>query len=104
MGVASAWVAPYKMPYRNYHGAILRTKVASAFTAALLLISAVGEAVFMLLHRGAEGLVWGDEWIWLGGCLLCGLLSLLMFYFLHALHFDILPGRLDTTTMRRRSK
>lgn len=104
MGVFSLLGAPYRMPFRNYYAAVLRTKVASAFTAELLGVSAVGEAVFMILHRNQANLVWLNEWIWLGGCLLCAVAGFVMFFFLHELHFDILPGEIDTSELKRRFK
>lgn len=104
MGVFSLLGAPYRMPFRNYYAAVLRTKVASAFTAGLLGVSAVGEAVFMILHRNQANLVWLNEWIWLGGCLLCAVAGFVMFFFLHELHFDILPGEIDTSELKRRFK
>ena len=104
MGVFSLLGAPYRMPFRNYYAAVLRTKVASAFTAGLLGVSAVGEAVFMILHRNQANLVWLNEWIWLDGCLLCAVAGFVMFFFLHELHFDILPGEIDTSELKRRFK
>lgn len=104
MGVASLWTAPYLMPFRNYYASILRTKVASAATAGLLAVSGVGEAVFMLRHRGQDTILWADEWIWLCGCLVCAAVSFAIFYALHTLHFDILPGEIDTTSRKKRLK
>lgn len=104
MGVASLWTAPERMPFRNYYAGVLRTKVASGVTAGLLAASGAGEAVFMLLHRGQSAIHWADEWIWLGGCLFCAAASFAIFYVLHTLHFDILPGEIDTATRRQRLK
>lgn len=104
MGAVSLWAAPEKMPFRNYYAGILRTKVSSAATAVLLTASGVGEAVFMLLHRRQSSIRWADEWIWLGGCLVCAAAGFCIFYTLHTLHFDILPGDIDTTTQRRHLK
>lgn len=101
MGIFSLWSAPYRMPFRNYYAAILRTKVASAFTAALLGFSAAGEVVFIMLHRGQTGIVWADEWIWFSGCALCAAASLVMFWGLKRLHFDILPGEINTRSPKK---
>lgn len=104
MGVASLWAAPEQMPFRNYYAGVLRTKVASGVTAGLLAASGAGEAAFMLLHREREAIRWADEWCWLCGCMICAAASFVIFYMLHTLHFDILPGEIDTTTRRQRLK
>ena len=100
MGIFSLWGAPHQMPFRNYYAAILRTKVASAFTSGLVGISAVGEMIFMVRSRDQAGIVWMDEWIWLLGCLVCAWISFALFFFLRRLHFDILPGEADTSGLK----
>lgn len=101
MGTLSLWSAAYKMPFRNYYAGVLRTKVASAVTAALLGFSAVGQAVFMVIHKNEAELNWWDEWFWLGGCFVCAAMSMGIFSTLCRIHFEILSGQIDTSRLGR---
>lgn len=102
MGVCSLWTAPYQMPFRNYYASILRTKVASAVSGGLFFLSFCGEAVFMVLFWKENGFLHANEWLWLIGCALCAAMSFAIFFLLHRIHFDILPGKIDTTSCSHR--
>lgn len=102
MGVVSMWTSGYTMTFREYYASVLRTKVASAFTAGLLGVSGVGQGIFMLLNVRTPGMVWADEWLWLLGCLFCAVASLAIFQTIRSTHYDILPGRVDSRAAKDR--
>lgn len=103
MALYNLLLAEREMTFRHYYAAFQRMSVTTPVMTLLLAESFVGQAVFMLLHRGLP-LIWWREWLWLAGTLVGALLSLTMFLIRRRLKFHIISGHVDTRDQVRKAK